>query len=66
MNKVDNYKIRMIEQYRLKTGMPAAKVYNTFKERCVFDYIEQAFDAISAQDAAVVLEDIRTRLLGEK
>lgn len=66
MNKVDNYKIMMIEQYRLKSGLPAAKVYNLFKDRCVFDYIDIAFDAISAQEPAVVLADIRTRLLGEK
>ncbi|MCL1947986.1 MAG: DUF3791 domain-containing protein [Chitinivibrionia bacterium] len=62
MNNIEKYKIFLIEQYRAKNNLTARNVYNLFKERGIFEYIEKTFEAIHTQDTAEVISEIEERI----
>ena len=63
MTNIEKYEIYLIEQYRLKHGLTAREVYNIFKSRGIFEYIENTFDALHTISAAEVLLDIDAQII---
>jgi len=46
------------EQYRSKFGISANSTYNLFKEKGIFDYINDTFEAIHTLDSDLVVSEI--------
>ena len=48
----------LIEQYRSKFGISANSTYNLFKEKGIFEYINDTFEAIHTLDSDFVVSEI--------
>ena len=58
MTNIEKYTIFLIEQFRFKQGISANATYNLFKERGIFEYINNTFEAIHTLDTNFVLSEI--------
>ena len=58
MTNIEKYTIFLIEQYRSKFGILANSTYNLFKEKGIFEYINDTFEAIHTLDTGFVVSEI--------
>jgi hypothetical protein len=58
MTDIEKYTIFLIEQYRSKFGISANSVYNLFKEKKIFEYINDTFEALHTLDTGFVVSEI--------
>jgi len=58
MTNIEKYTIFLIEQYRSKFGISANSTYNLFKEKKIFEYINETFEAIHTLDTDFVISEI--------
>ncbi|MCL2844997.1 MAG: DUF3791 domain-containing protein [Chitinivibrionia bacterium] len=58
MTNIEKYTVFLIEQYRAKNNLTARNVYNLFRERGIFEYIEKTFEAIHTLDNNFVVAEI--------
>jgi len=64
MTKIEKYTIFLIEQYRSKFGISANSTYNLFKEKGIFEYINDTFEAIHTLDTDFVVSEIEGLVRG--
>jgi hypothetical protein len=64
MTDIEKYTIFLIEQYRSKFGISANSVYNLFKEKKIFEYINDTFEALHTLDTGFVVSEIDGILKG--
>ena len=58
MKDSDKYALLILEKYRTLTGLTAAKVYELFEKKGIFDYIEDTYEALHTQDTNLVVKEI--------
>jgi hypothetical protein len=66
MTNIEKYTVFLIEQYRAKNNLTARNVYNLFRERGIFEYIEKTFEAIHTLDNNFVVTEIENLTKNKK
>ena len=58
MKKSDKYALLILEKYRTLSRLSAAEAYKLFDEKKIFDYIDDAYEALHTQDTNLVVKEI--------